>query len=220
MSFPVSPYELAEPPIVRQSGSQNCFATAMPPTPPQPAFRTARLRLRPARRPDLAVLHRLWNNSEVRRFLFDDQPVSRALAAKALDNALSCQPSGYGLWLLFLRESKLLIGCAGLLPAIEASRRAPELAGTLEILVALAPRWWHRGYACEALHALLRHAFTVLDQEVIAAVHDLPNSASRRIVERLGFRCLREVPGPKHPLRVYLLRRDEWYYRRARSATS
>lgn len=192
----------------------------MQPMPSQPTFRTARLRLRPARRPDLAGLHRLWNNSEVRRFLFDDQPLSRALAAKALDSALSYQPSGYGLWLLFARESKLLVGCAGLLPAIEASRHAPELAGTLEILVALAPRWWHRGYACEALHPLLRYAFTVLDQEVIATVHDLPNSASRRMVERLGFRCLREVPGPKHPLRVYLLRRDEWHYRRASNSTS
>jgi RimJ/RimL family protein N-acetyltransferase len=69
------------------------------------------------------------------------------------------------------------------------------------------------GYANEALTALLDYAFGELRQTTVAAVNDLPNTASERMLLRLGFvpRC--EVQGPRCRLRTYRLASSAWQAR-------
>jgi ribosomal-protein-alanine N-acetyltransferase len=177
---------------------------------PQPRLRTKRLTLRPATSGDLTQLHALWSLPDVRRFLFDDQDVSLELATSVLGACLECSPSGYGLWLVHLAEGSELLGCVGLLPTQTAVEHEPALAGLLEAIASFAPIHWHRGYAHEALVAVVHHAFTTLEQSTLAAVNDVPNVASERMLRRLGFGVLSEVQGPKLPLRTYTLQRAAW----------
>jgi len=158
-------------------------------------------------------MHALWSLPEVRRFLFDDTDVPLELAQSILDSCLACAPSGHGLWLVHGKESRELLGCVGLMPATTAAEHEPALAGTLEVLAALAPAHWHRGYAREALSAVLTHAFDALDLPMLSAVNDVPNVASERMLRALGFQLLSEVQGPKYPLRTYTLRRSAWQRR-------
>jgi [ribosomal protein S5]-alanine N-acetyltransferase len=172
---------------------------------PQPALTTTRLTLRPATTADLDDLHRLWDDPHVRRFLFDDQPVSEQLATAVLEDCLAHSDKGYGLWLIQPQEASVVAGCVGLIPTAVAAQFEPRLSGLLEPLAALQPMYWHRGYATEALAALRDYAFTQLRVRELGAVNDLPNTASGRMLLRLGFSVLSQVTGPKYEMQTYYL---------------
>jgi [ribosomal protein S5]-alanine N-acetyltransferase len=173
----------------------------------QPVLTTERLVLRPAALPDLDDLHALWNHEQVRRFLFDDRPVTRPLAASVLDDCLAHGDKGCGLWLIQHRDGPRVMGCAGLMPTTVAAALEPRLEGLLEPLVALWPRHWRQGYATEALTALCQHAFVQLRVGQLAAVNDVPNVASGRLLVRLGFAALSRVKGLNGELQTYQLLR-------------
>jgi [ribosomal protein S5]-alanine N-acetyltransferase len=177
--------------------------------PSQPTLATTRLVLRPAAGTDLHELWTCWSDRDVRRFLFDGRAPSVEETTQVLGNALRLAPQGMGLWMLMLRwpqaEARQFVGCAGLLPVTLAARHEPRIAGLVEPMVALLPLHWHQGLANEALSALREHAFGTLRLARLAAVHDLPNHASGRMLRRQGFRSLSEVDGPYHRIRTYLL---------------
>ena len=125
-----------------------------------PIFTTPRLRLTPATMTDhLDALHEHWAHPEVRRFLFDDVPVTRERAAEALGHALSMEKEGYGLWPIQLNDSPALAGCAGLVRTSTALQYDRSLEGAVEAIVSLVPSLWGRGFASEALGALIDYGF-------------------------------------------------------------
>jgi RimJ/RimL family protein N-acetyltransferase len=169
---------------------------------------TKRLLLRPARPTDLDALWALWTDAEVRRFLWDDRVITRDEAAATLADCDALGAEGLGLWVLEPQAPGVVecdpLGCAGLFPVSTAARYEPRLAGMVEPLVALAPRVWGRGYAQEALGALIAYARAPLGRSRLAAVTDVPNAASDRMLRRAGFIVLGETMGPRYPLRTYL----------------
>jgi len=176
----------------------------------QPPLHSTRLTLQPAELNDVIPLQTLWNQPEVRRYLFDDEDVSVELAKSVLDSALACAPSGYGLWLVYSKNQSELLGCVGLMPTTVATEYEPALANLLEPLAAFAPVHWHKGYAHEALAEVLTYAFETLEKSCLCAVNDVPNIASERMLIKLGFNILSEVQGPKYQLRTYQLKRNSW----------
>jgi RimJ/RimL family protein N-acetyltransferase len=130
-------------------------------------------------------LHRLWSLAEVRRYLWDDQPVSRARAEETVAAAIrSFTEHGYGQWVVFPRAGAEVIGFCGLSPC--------DSAAEAELLYGLAPTVWRRGFATEAAHAMLRLAFEEHGLGRVIAVCDRPNAASIRVMERLGM-CFEET---------------------------
>jgi RimJ/RimL family protein N-acetyltransferase len=167
---------------------------------------------------DVPALWALWREPAVRRFLWDDRVIVRAEAEATVAECIALAPRGLGLWALWAaprsargargREgaapARRFVGCAGLLPVSTAAEFEPRLAGLVEPLVALHPAAWGRGYATEALGALLQHARVALGLRVLAGVTDVPNEASDRMLRRAGFVPLSEVAGPRHRLRTLL----------------
>jgi len=47
--------------------------------------------------------------------------------------------------------------------------------------------FWNKGYATEALHAVIDYAFTDLNHEAVQAGARVTNPASRRVLEKCGF---------------------------------
>ena len=178
----------------------------------QPTLTTTRLDLRPIRSSDVDALWALWTDRDVRRFLWDDRVITREEATATVEECLSLSGMGLGLWLLDDRSgdrpspgpTPVPIGCAGLLPVSTAAEHDARLAGLVEPLVALAPDVWGRGYAHEALTALLAYASTTLALSRLAGVTDVPNVASDRMLRRAGCSVLGETSGPRYPLRTYL----------------
>jgi RimJ/RimL family protein N-acetyltransferase len=142
-----------------------------------------RLHLRPCQIDDLDFLHKLWNDPDVRRFLFDDRIISHEEARSFLDlSTASFTNRGYGLWLFFERQSDLIAGFAGLL---DFSQEAPSL------IFGTKPQLWGRDYATEAALAVLRYAFETLGSDRVIADVDEPNEASIRVLEKLGMSRIR-----------------------------
>lgn len=182
-----------------------------------PTLRTARLILRPAHADDVAPLWRLWRSPEVRRYLWDDREILQAEAAQVVEDLLALAPHGMGLWVVERPAAgeatpddaspPVPIGCAALSPASTTAQFEPAIAGLVEPLVALAPSQWGRGFAAEVLAALVSYAFEALEVAELAGATDVPNTASDRMLRRLGFVPFSEVPGPRYPMRIYRLAR-------------
>src|SRR5688572_30476537 len=143
-----------------------------------PDFTTARLRLTPATAADLDALWNLWKDPLVRRFLWDDIEIDRERARATIGEAAAVSEQGLGLWVITPGDfSGALVGCAALLPVGTSADYYPPFAGAVEPLIALAPEFWRRGYAQEALTALLDYAIGTLRLERLVAVNDVPNAA-------------------------------------------
>jgi RimJ/RimL family protein N-acetyltransferase len=162
-----------------------------------PTIETERLTLSPVTAGDLDALLELWRDPDVRRFLWDDREVAREEASEVLDACTALGEDGLGLWTVRIRENDALAGCVGLRPA--------ETPPQIEPLAAFHPVHWGSGYATEALRAVLDHAFATLALPELVAAVDVPNEASRRLVERLRFRRTEEVRGPKYEMIRYAL---------------
>jgi ribonuclease BN (tRNA processing enzyme)/RimJ/RimL family protein N-acetyltransferase len=175
-----------------------------------PALSTPRLGLHPATEGDLDTLWAIWRDPEVRRYLFDDVPVTRERAAEALEACLGQVVDGLGLWTVSTREASRTIGCVGLVKVEIEARYDPRLTGAVQPLVAIAPEHWGRGYAREAVRAVMRHGFSSLGLSRLAAVNDAPNLASERMLRALGFRPTGECDGPHYRMRTHELAREEF----------
>ncbi|TMJ53257.1 MAG: GNAT family N-acetyltransferase [Alphaproteobacteria bacterium] len=76
-----------------------------------------------------------------------------------------------------------LIGACGL-----ELRDGPGTAGLMpELGCWLGVPYWGRGFATEAVRALIDHAFTDLELEALQAGARVTNPASRRVLEKCGF---------------------------------
>lgn len=160
---------------------------------------TASLELRPFSIEDLDSLHELWTDPAVKRFLFDDRTISREEALSHLYRSERCfHEKGYGLWLFSPRGEKSVAGFSGFFPSFED---VPSL------IFGTRPDHWGRGYASEAVAAVLAHAFGTLGLSRVVADVDEPNAASIRVLEKLGMsRTGRRLVGGR-PLLDYEIRR-------------
>ena len=133
---------------------------------------------------DTAELHALWSSPGVRRFLWDDEiiPLTRTRAAIEQSQAMFAE-RGCGLWGAWPSASPNLIGFTGMWPF----RDPPDL----ELLYGVTEPLWGQGYAAEIAHAVMTYCFDALDMPVIRASTDAANAASVRVLEKLGFRCVR-----------------------------
>ena len=76
-----------------------------------------------------------------------------------------------------------VIGACGL-----ELREGPRTAARMpELGCWLGVPYWGRGYATEAVRALIDHAFTDLEVEALQAGARVTNPASRRVLEKCGF---------------------------------
>jgi len=185
----------------------------------QPPLSSSRLVLEPVAVEDFPYLYALWSEPLVRRYLFDDRFVSLALARSVFETCLEGRERGTGLWVVQNADRSARLGCVGLNLTTVVAEAEPRLAGLLEPVVALHPSQWHQGYAVEAVGSVLTYAFEALDQRRIAGATDVPNVASLRMLERLGFGMLSDVQGPRYPMRTYALQRDAWRKRTTTDVT-
>lgn len=134
---------------------------------------------------DLDPLHRLWTDADVRRYLWDDQVIPRERAAAVIDESeADFDAHGFGIWAI-LAEDGAIGGFCGL--------RQFGQPPAVEIVYGLAPRLWHHGLATEAAVDVLRFGFETCGLERIHGRTDPPNTASIRVLERLGMTFLARV---------------------------
>lgn len=166
-------------------------------------LRTERLRLRPYQLEDIDALHALWTDRDVRRYLWDNEVISRERAAATVTSSMQdWAASGYGQWTIWLLDPPEFIGFGGFRPA--------DWCTDPELLIGLKPRYWDRGLATEAASAALHYGFRTLGFAQVVAATDVPNLASVRVMERLGMRCERRGRLNRLDTLFYVLAREDF----------
>jgi ribosomal-protein-alanine N-acetyltransferase len=146
-----------------------------------PGIETVRLRLRPLAPEDLDAIHRLWVDPEVRRYLWDDERISRERARSVIAAGIEdFESRGFGLWAVIRKEDGELIGFCGF--------RSLEGTPEIELLYGISPPYWGIGLATEAARAAIRYGFEGAGFDRILGITDTENEASRRVLEKAGMR--------------------------------
>jgi RimJ/RimL family protein N-acetyltransferase len=107
---------------------------------------------------------------------------------------------GYGYWAFTGRESGALLGVGGL---SQWERGISELQGIPEAGWGFAPDGWGKGYATEAMSAVLAWGDSVLKLPEVRCIIDPGNQASHRVAEKLGFRKIGYCEEPIGPNIIY-----------------
>lgn len=87
---------------------------------------------------------------------------------------------GWGLWLIILREQRVMIGTAGF-------KGHPDHAGKIEIGYGIDAAYRRQGYTSEAAQALINWAFNDDQVNFIIAECLTTNIGSMRVLEKLGM---------------------------------
>ena len=144
------------------------------------SIETPRLRMRPFEPGDVDELHRVFIDPGVRRFLLDDQIVSREWVEEEINASIARFKAGSaGLFCVFAKDDGILMGFCGFRPFFEP----PEL----QLLYGLLPAYWSRGFATEAARAMIEFGFGELGFDRLVASVDVPNITSVRVLEKLGM---------------------------------
>ena len=139
---------------------------------------TPRLTIRALEQDDLTAFHAICGDENAMRLMGDGLP----LTLEQTQQWITVSQNNYklhsrGCMAVIERDSNALIGFCGLV--------AGDTAGEIELIYALAPSHWGRGYATESAGAMLEYGLTILPC-INASIYP-QNKASRRILEKLGF---------------------------------
>jgi RimJ/RimL family protein N-acetyltransferase len=150
---------------------------------------TERLRFRPHQETDLDAYCEMMADPEFRR-LSGGLPLTREEAEKSLRSIIArqegwLQPKPMGLLATVFKPEGRYIGRCGLYPnRDEANELIP---GEAQLAYYLARPYWGQGLATEAGRAFVKYGFTELGLARIVAGADTANSASNRVLTKLGF---------------------------------
>ncbi|HEY8561781.1 MAG TPA: GNAT family N-acetyltransferase [Pyrinomonadaceae bacterium] len=175
-----------------------------------PVIEASRVRLRHLEESDTDSLFEIFSDREALRYWGFPPYGERAQAAKLLAEIHEYfRQKSLFQWGIALADTDEVIGTTTLFRLDDQSRRA-------EIGYILNRRFWGGGYINEALSALFDFAFKEMNLHRIEADIEPRNSASIKVVERLGFQregFLRErwiVGGELHDSLFYGLLESDW----------
>ena len=162
---------------------------------------TLRLLLRRWRPNDVDALGRWHVDPELVRYMSKPSFSCEEMEADLERYESHWEEHGFGLWAAEEKASGELVGRAGL-----AYHRVwsndPEVGWLID------RPWQGRGLATEAGAACVEYALGELGFERVVSICTAENAASRRVMEKLGFRVWRDIYDPKHDLKLLLHVRD------------
>jgi RimJ/RimL family protein N-acetyltransferase len=148
-----------------------------------PEITTERLRLRGFRAEDLPAHRAAVDDDPAVTWAHTRVPLAGSLRRWA-DRLDAWEREGFGMWVAEVAATGAVIGHAGL----------QRMDGTehVELGYYLGRAAWGQGYATEAARACLRHGFETCGLAQIVAVVRPENTASRKVLGKLGFRHERD----------------------------
>ena len=164
---------------------------------PHPTLSTPRLRLRQFRAEDSDAIHECFSNPDAMRFWNHPFHTKRIESERAVRSWIECTPSYYRFWAVVDAETDC---CLGLVNYHDGHIRSKRVT----IGYIIDPARHRQGFATEAVSAMLDFCFGEIGLHRIQAFIHPDNIASRKLVEKLGFRS-------EGLLRDNLRVGDEWH---------
>ena len=144
-------------------------------------MKSDRLRYWPVRPTDLNAFHRLIQDNHVRRYLLDGHILPRSWTAERLQQSQALfKRRGVGIWLAYEKTMDELVGFCGFL-------EFPAMHPDPQLVYAMFERFSGKGYATEMARAAITEARKQPGFRKIIASVDEVNSASLRVLNKLGF---------------------------------
>lgn len=164
---------------------------------------TARLALAPIHVNDLADLIRFYADPQVTATLGGVRTAE--WVGLYLDSQIAhWQRHGFGFWTARDRHTGQFVGRGGLRHA------TVEGATEIEVGYGLMTEFWGQGLATELARESVRVGFAELQLENLVSFTLLTNTASRRVMEKAGFRYERDVVYAELPHILCRLTREQW----------
>lgn len=160
---------------------------------PGPRLQSERLELFPLAPAAAAALpdDRAGAAAAIGAELSPDWPGADLFDVLPLQSATGAEQAQYGVWVIVERQTGTVVGDVGFLGP-------PRADGTVEIGYSVVPGRRRRGYATEAVRALLAWVREQPGVDAIVARCDLNNAASIRTLERVGFSRRASAHGQLH----------------------
>lgn len=178
---------------------------------------TERLVLRQIAESDIDLHMNLLNTPAVMRYLGGVQPRA-VIAAKHAASRAGFAAEGFGFMIMEERASGEMVGHCGLRKVAHPAAPNP---GDFEIGWLVREDRWRRGYAYEAMRAVMDWGFTAFAAPRIVALTCEANAGSWRLMEKMGMARLPELVfndpamSPGHnPTIQYAITRAQWEARR------
>lgn len=144
--------------------------------------KTERLIIREMTDEDAEALWEIQNRQEVRRYTENLSEDRQTELEKHKAYVTHVYPMyGYGFWGVYRKEDGKLIGRCGI------QDYEHEGAWEIEIGYLLDPPEWGKGYATEAVCAVLKYAFECMDMQSVVALIEPENERSLRLAKRIGM---------------------------------
>jgi [ribosomal protein S5]-alanine N-acetyltransferase len=164
-------------------------------------FKTQNLVLKPILESDLSILHPIFTDPYVRKYLCDDLVLSLQQVEEMLAQSIKqFEEERCGLWFIEINSELEAIGFVGLWYFFEEEQ--PQL------IYALLPKATKKGYATEAATKIIEYCFEELGYEYLLASCDRPNIESQKVAERLGMRKMEERVVNGNPIVFFRLEKS------------
>jgi len=165
------------------------------PTGNMPLLETERLLLRPLSADEVDCLYCISNEPNVRLYLWDNEPVSEeTIEGFVAQSDRMFSEVKIGVFGVRMRGREDLLGFCGFV-RLEGMEE-PEL------WYELTQKVWGKGIATEAAWACVRYAFEEVGMERVISGVDAPNTASLRVIEKLGMKYIGNI-NPSAPEEPY-----------------
>ena len=156
---------------------------------------------------ELGVLPQLIeqrSDPDMYRFLGGTRMQNPEALAKRIRFYMSCYDShGFGMCPMFWKETGEMIGAAGLQPL--------EDTGDIEVGYSVIKALWGKGIGTEAARGWMEFGFNNFGLERIVAVAVEANTASRRIMEKLGMKYEKTEEHYGEECAFYAVSKEEFF---------
>jgi RimJ/RimL family protein N-acetyltransferase len=151
---------------------------------------TERLRLRRSTVEDAETISAYRSDPDVHRMQGWERTDPEGVRVE-IEEMAPRRPGEPGGWVQFTVEDRTegaLVGDVGLSPA-------DGEPGVIKVGYTIDPRFQRRGYATEAVAALVEYSFGTLGAEVVRAYAGAENSPSIRVMEKVGMQLIERFHG-------------------------
>ena len=169
-----------------------------------PILETARLTLRPHRPEDLPAYVAMWSDPDVVRYTIGSPSPPQRTWMRLLGHRGHWNVLGFGYWAVEEKETGRYIGELGF-AHLKRDLHA-SLEDFPEIGWALVPAAHGKGYATEALRAVVAWGDALFESERTVCILDPGNDASARVAHKLAFREYDRTENAEGQIKILLER--------------
>ncbi len=159
---------------------------------------TPRLILRQFTEADTALLVKLNSNPEVLKYLHEPLLESEEQALHVINTIIFPQyKNNLGRWAIHLKSNSEFIGWCGLKYLVETDE--------IDLGYRLMQEYWGKGYAFEAAKHTVDYGFTHLKLKTIVGRAHIENTASLKILQKVGLQFIKDEVVDNCPVKTYSL---------------